>query len=706
MRACPAGPTSDSEEQDTAVVSKVSGHWPMTREGKRVAAIATVGVVLVLAAPLIMMPSPRADNFTRATSANKLAPHLTVLELLESDELRMAVERACIQLAQIASRFQPPEHDFPLNIGRRVAKARQLTFGETNRLRMEAALGLRASLEQLLKLYPEIGDMLRGVNITGAQGALVLSMLQSFTDERVFDLGMEIGRAIFDSANHSRNPASILRRLQRQANKHAPELRRLREQLIPASLRNLRDDIKQLHVKLLRKKGFFHVQSRIADWRADFAISQSRRLHSQAEYSAGVSADHGSSTPLPPFASTSKPGVTNLLSKSGNRIARPKLLNPPTWVTRHVVPINWFTIGAPATSALLGLTLLTTAALLPGRGGFPRHNPAQYGIWGVQGAATLGECLSNLGFERGVIYFAPCMIDVMFFGFDVVWVFFDGLPHNFPEQDIHCAPYSEWPALESSICGNCLALVPTQPYGGKCKKYCESFDHKCVFAAEEVDDRCLPLSRYGCDEEVAETDDMLCQCKQDKPIQAGTCAPYSQWPNIYNHVCGHCTAFVNFNELVYSCSEYCESFGHRCIDVPEETDNVTCQEAAPVGCGASEFDEEFCTCARDEPQQAEQPCDWYSKWPQIVERPCGNCEAVVPANGPVLGIKFSTCDAFCKSFGHECVRAIDDSLCSFNEKEKRSLACDEEATYRFQICQCVLPGRAALLFQGRSLPAV
>jgi len=394
---------------------------------------------------------------------------------------------------------------------------------------------------------------------------------------------------------------------------------------------------------------------------------------------AGATGNAGGSTPAPPSASTSAPLVVSRLTPSVHNTL--------------VAPISWFTVGAPAVSSLVGLTLLAIAALLPGRGGFPRNDPVQYGLWGVQGAATLGECLANLGFSKGIIYLAPCMIDIMFFGFDVAWVFFDGLPHNFPEREIRCAPYSQWPVINSSACGDCLALVPTEPFGGRCNRYCESFGHRCVFAA--LNDDCQPISRYGCDEVVPVASDMLCQCQQEAPSQAGNCAPYSQWPNIEDPVCGNCTALVSINRIGRSCSDYCESFGHRCIEAAESREAIDCQRFAPLQCDSVVTSRALCTC--EGVQQLQQPCNNYSEWPHIVNDVCGNCEAIVPANGPLFGIQFSTCDAFCRDFGHECVRAIDTNSCGFISVSSETLGCNQRATQTQQRCQCALPGRAALL---------
>ena len=39
-------------------------------------------------------------------------------------------------------------------------------------------------------------------------------------------------------------------------------------------------------------------------------------------------------------------------------------------------------------------------------------------------------------------------------------------------------------------CGDCMALVLAEKYGGRCDQYCESFGQVCIRAAEEQDENC------------------------------------------------------------------------------------------------------------------------------------------------------------------------------------------------------------------------
>ncbi|CAJ1354121.1 unnamed protein product [Effrenium voratum] len=75
-----------------------------------------------------------------------------------------------------------------------------------------------------------------------------------------------------------------------------------------------------------------------------------------------------------------------------------------------------------------------------------------------------------------------------------------------------CSPFGDWPQVDGVTCGGCRALVQTTSYN-RCDRYCESFGHVCVAAAEEVADNCEILEDKACDEEILGTSDMLCTCK-------------------------------------------------------------------------------------------------------------------------------------------------------------------------------------------------
>jgi len=94
-----------------------------------------------------------------------------------------------------------------------------------------------------------------------------------------------------------------------------------------------------------------------------------------------------------------------------------------------------------------------------------------------------------------------------------------------PDLDLEdCAPRSSWHGVSPDMathdfagCGACTALVSVVDYGGSCDTYCESLSppHKCVGAAEEVENDCTVLYSMQCGEQAAGTHDLLCACSVD-----------------------------------------------------------------------------------------------------------------------------------------------------------------------------------------------
>lgn len=208
-----------------------------------------------------------------------------------------------------------------------------------------------------------------------------------------------------------------------------------------------------------------------------------------------------------------------------------------------------------------------------------------------------------------------------------------------------CADFTSWPAIDRGVtCGGCTALVLTYEYMGRCDKYCESFGHICLAAAEEVDETCNVERTSPCHEEIAMTSDMLCTCafapsipdasthppipdagldwghggSTQPPIpdasthppipDAGlhwdpahqiACADFARWPSLDNGVtCSGCTALVLTAEYGGRCDRYCESFGHRCVEAAEEVDE-TCavKYSSPCSVAISGTSDMLCTCA-------------------------------------------------------------------------------------------------------------
>jgi len=630
-----------SEDEATFLASAVT-----EQRASRIATAKSVGVAIVgtcLVAAYFTVQSG-TSHLTSRSLDNRSVPvdrtQTDLLHLLHSAEMRQAIADASVRLGGIAQHLA--------EAGRENGDDLRLTFNTRRlelpgkvqaNLRQESALGLEASLQQFFAMHPEAHNELRRISITDEQRKATFHMLRSFTDERVFDISMHFLRRLYRSASQN---SSAGHKIYEHIKLHSAELERLRDELIPIGMRKLSDDVKTQHLKLLSKKGAFHMHSRIGGWKADMELSQMRRL----------------------------------------------------------TPVNWFTIGAPTVSNMLGLIFLSLMALLPARGGLASNRAANYALWGLQGASTLGECFTNLGIlTQGIVYISPCMIDVLFFGMDVAWVFFDGLPHNFPQRGVQCASYSLWPAINGRVCGDCLALVPTQPWGGRCSQFCGSFGHECVFAAEEVDESCIGQSRYGCDEPILFTSDMLCQCREREGTNRPACAPYSSWPSIQAGVCGDCMASVDARRFDNICENYCASFGHECASAGLQNFNEICDVRFSVSCGVQVvplFDDDIlCECRLGSGPVTAQPlCAEYAAWPQIHSFVCGDCDALVPVNEPYQGRVFRTCSEFCQSFGHECSRAARDSFpfCGAVLDED-ILPCDGPIVdVRSQRCQCVLPG--------------
>jgi len=653
------------------------------------------GCLLALAFAAPLYSGLKFELNAPSGSTQPLPARLSALQLLESEQLHRTVEDVALQLASVAQRLEWSEETSSLRLGARGQNQRQLAMSTAHRLRKEAARAFRATVQQFLHSNPQAQDALGGLSMTAAQGATTISVLHSFTDERFLDLSMKISEAILPrNTSHRHVHGRTANLLKEAAHRYGPEIRTLREKFIPKDLQQVSDETKEHHIKFLSKKGAFRLQGVARGWHSSLQISQNRILQDKPVVQRLVSEV---STSKPMVATTSLWDVSQIANDPSPPIGAVPGFKPPPGLGpipgfKGVTPLNWFTIGAPAASGLFGLIILTLAALLPGRGGFPRNNPAQYAMWGVQGTATLGECFANFGISKGVVYIAPCLIDIMFFAFDVAWVFFEGLPYNFPQKNIECADYSQWPAIENWSCGSCVALVPTENFGGICNQYCESFGHTCVWAAEEGDDDCVALSRYGCDEAITNTRDMLCQCRGSQPT-APRCAAYSSWPAIFDSVCGDCTALALVQDFGFTCSEYCESFGHTCVRAAADVDDL-CTRGEPEECDERTFSiDALCTCESNGAAVPAPDCAPYTDWPNILEFTCGSCEALVPSFAVVNGQSFKSCSQYCRLFGHVCVRAIDDTSCTspVTSPQRDVIDCDQQPTLRLQLCRCVLP---------------
>lgn len=88
------------------------------------------------------------------------------------------------------------------------------------------------------------------------------------------------------------------------------------------------------------------------------------------------------------------------------------------------------------------------------------------------------------------------------------------------DSDDSDAPSTRFEVDGGVTCGECMALVKTAPYNGRCDTYCESFGQVCIMAAEEKDENCEIKYEARCDEEIKDTSDMLCKCgKRNGPLE-------------------------------------------------------------------------------------------------------------------------------------------------------------------------------------------
>ncbi|CAK9046695.1 Beta-glucuronidase [Durusdinium trenchii] len=66
-----------------------------------------------------------------------------------------------------------------------------------------------------------------------------------------------------------------------------------------------------------------------------------------------------------------------------------------------------------------------------------------------------------------------------------------------------CFDCIELIAVDNGVtCGDCVALVLAEKYGGRCDRYCESFGQVCVRAAEERDENCEVKYEASCNEAI------------------------------------------------------------------------------------------------------------------------------------------------------------------------------------------------------------
>eukprot|EP00933_Yihiella_yeosuensis_P071532 TRINITY_DN79733_c0_g1_i1.p1 TRINITY_DN79733_c0_g1~~TRINITY_DN79733_c0_g1_i1.p1 ORF type:complete len:945 (-),score=167.42 TRINITY_DN79733_c0_g1_i1:350-3184(-) len=323
-----------------------------------------------------------------------------------------------------------------------------------------------------------------------------------------------------------------------------------------------------------------------------------------------------------------------------------------------------------------------------------------------------------------------------------------------------CAEYSSWPNIDRGVtCSGCTALVVTEPYGGRCDRYCRSFGHVCKAAAEEVEENCEVKYTAKCDEPISGTSDMLCTCLRDTgdppsgttatPTTTTTatttvttgatpstdpncCAPFSDWPQVDNGVtCSSCTALVLTSPFAGRCDRYCASFGHICVEAAEEV-NENCEVKYTASCSTeiALTSDMLCTCRKPQgtgqcsaspptttsapapvttttttartviPPGSSACCSAFNLWPNVDGGvTCDNCRALV-LTAPYGG----RCDRYCESFGHVCVAAAEEEAedCSV----KFQTECDVAITGTSDmLCTCKSPTAADSCFNHPTTPS-
>jgi len=450
------GTTTDGESDD----QQCYRNW----HHRGLAAVVVISAILLVACSWLNLPTSSLHD-TRTAKAPKSTTFSSknALELLQGRQLQDTIANAAVHLGELAVTLHQHQHSTRHTVHSQIMSKVQLPSSEIKRIKSQAQREFKKVLHAFFVKHSEAAGLLANVPVSADQASGVSLMLRALTDHRVLTVGM---KAAWKCAGSQDSPESLARCLGRHAKADELHLRHLREELLPTEVcAHMRGSLKHYHVELL-SRGVFKAASDVAGWHADLEV-RFRSLRSSDVFS-----------PSQVFHSPAR------------------------------TPINWFTIGAPVVSHMLGLVFLSLMALLPGTGGLPTDRAANYALWGIQSAATVGECLANVGSPQGVLYLASCIIDVLNLGLEVIWVFFDGQKVSGPRRQANCISYSQWPRIQG-VCGNCMALVAGAEFQNRCDIYCNDFGHRAVFAARAVPGSCFPQARYGISEHIP-SDVMLC----------------------------------------------------------------------------------------------------------------------------------------------------------------------------------------------------
>jgi len=400
-------------------------------------------------------------------------PHAhSAVAILQSRELQNIISDGVVHLAKTAA---SRELHSALN-GTAVADSRsfmqpRLSAVEEQNLRSQTQHKFKETLRMFYSEHPEAASTLAAVNVSTEQMIDIMTLLNSFTDVRLLHVGMRAGAACAGKAETTENLELCMRG---KLEAHQPQLQQLRNELLPQRFQQgMGATIFKHHLKLL-KQNTLKASTNVAGWQAELRVT-ARSLQSWEWPASG---------PYP---------------------------HP-----QGITPLNWFTVGAPVVSNMVGLLFLSLMSLLPGESGFWYNRMANYAMWGIQGAATIGDCLANIGFPK-VVYFASCIISAMYWGMESIWAFADGKHVADAPRKLNCDSYNLWPTLEG-VCGNCVGIVRSSFKSQSCESYCSSFGHSSTFAAVPVPNSCYPKGRYKTTE-VIPFDRFLCQCCTDSVRQ-------------------------------------------------------------------------------------------------------------------------------------------------------------------------------------------
>jgi len=130
------GLSSGESDDDTLMAISDNDRKKQQTNFARIWICALIGAFLLTGSCLLAALDLRFNIRLQPDSHREPMPsRLTVLQLLESDQLRLAVEDAVLRLAVIAQRFQLPGKGSTLNLRSQSVKRTRLSASKTRQLR-------------------------------------------------------------------------------------------------------------------------------------------------------------------------------------------------------------------------------------------------------------------------------------------------------------------------------------------------------------------------------------------------------------------------------------------------------------------------------------------------------------------------------------------------------------------------------------------